>query len=132
MYSLAHRPWHVFCRISLQHRSSLSHRSPRFPQLCYGEPAPVLILSGSPAALTFAVAPRVGLAGWQSATTSIHSWRLTPPDCRVSSAGLGRIQHYSTSGDGKDPPKAQSAEAPSADKPPSGDLKATPSSSSGT
>uniref|UniRef100_A0A3P9LUR1 Proton-coupled zinc antiporter SLC30A9, mitochondrial n=1 Tax=Oryzias latipes TaxID=8090 RepID=A0A3P9LUR1_ORYLA len=101
MYSLAHRPWHVFCRISLQHRSSLSHRSPRIPQLCYG---------------------------WQSAT-SIHSWRLTPPDCRVSSVGLGRIQHYSTSGDGKDPPKAQSAEAPSADKPPSGDLKATPSSS---
>uniref|UniRef100_A0A3P9JEX1 Proton-coupled zinc antiporter SLC30A9, mitochondrial n=1 Tax=Oryzias latipes TaxID=8090 RepID=A0A3P9JEX1_ORYLA len=101
MYSLVHRPWHVFCRISLQHRSSLSHRSPRFPQLCYG---------------------------WQSAT-SIHSWRLTPPDCRVSSVGLGRIQHYSTSGDSKDPPKAQSAEAPSADKPPSGDLKATPSSS---
>uniref|UniRef100_A0A8C7Z5F7 Proton-coupled zinc antiporter SLC30A9, mitochondrial n=1 Tax=Oryzias sinensis TaxID=183150 RepID=A0A8C7Z5F7_9TELE len=31
------------------------------------------------------------------------------------------------SGDSKDPPKAQSAEAPSADKPPSGDLKATPS-----
>ncbi|XP_024139404.1 zinc transporter 9 [Oryzias melastigma] len=100
MYSLAHRPWHVFCRISLQHRSSLSHRSPRFPQLCYG---------------------------WQSA--SIHSSRLSLPDCRVSSVGLGRIQHYSTSGDSKnDPPKAQSAEAPSTDKLSSGDLKATPSS----
>ncbi|RVE67507.1 hypothetical protein OJAV_G00103680 [Oryzias javanicus] len=83
-----------------RHRSSLSHRSPRFPQLCYG---------------------------WQSA--SIHSTRLTLPDCRVSSVGLGRIQHYSTSGDSKnDPPKAQSAEAPSTDKLSSGDLKATPSS----
>ncbi|KAF6726350.1 Zinc transporter 9 [Oryzias melastigma] len=100
MYSLAHRPWHVFCRISLQHRSSLSHRSPRFPQLCYG---------------------------WQSA--SINSSRFSLPDCRVSSVGLGRIQHYSTSGDSKnDPPKAQSAEAPSTDKLSSGDLKATPSS----
>lgn len=67
------------------------------------------------------------LAGWQSA--SIHSSRLSLPDCRVSSVGLGRIQHYSTSGDSKnDPPKAQSAEAPSTDKLSSGDLKATPSS----
>uniref|UniRef100_A0AAQ4QYV4 Proton-coupled zinc antiporter SLC30A9, mitochondrial n=1 Tax=Gasterosteus aculeatus aculeatus TaxID=481459 RepID=A0AAQ4QYV4_GASAC len=35
--SLAHRPWHVFCRVSLQHRAPLSQRSPRFPPLCYGE-----------------------------------------------------------------------------------------------
>ncbi|XP_068451552.1 proton-coupled zinc antiporter SLC30A9, mitochondrial [Clinocottus analis] len=33
---LAHRPWHVFCRVSLQHRAPLSQRCPRFPQLCYG------------------------------------------------------------------------------------------------
>ncbi|XP_043983186.1 zinc transporter 9 [Gambusia affinis] len=30
--SLAHRPWHVFCRVSLQHRSSLSQWSCRFPR----------------------------------------------------------------------------------------------------
>uniref|UniRef100_A0A3B3X946 Proton-coupled zinc antiporter SLC30A9, mitochondrial n=1 Tax=Poecilia mexicana TaxID=48701 RepID=A0A3B3X946_9TELE len=30
--SLAHRPWHVFCRVSLQHRSSLSQWSHRFPR----------------------------------------------------------------------------------------------------
>uniref|UniRef100_A0A8D0DDA8 Proton-coupled zinc antiporter SLC30A9, mitochondrial n=1 Tax=Sander lucioperca TaxID=283035 RepID=A0A8D0DDA8_SANLU len=35
--SLAHRPWHIFCRLSLQHRAPLSQRSPRIPQLCYGE-----------------------------------------------------------------------------------------------
>ncbi|MEQ2194125.1 hypothetical protein XENOCAPTIV_023934 [Xenoophorus captivus] len=27
--SLAHRPWHVFCRVSLQHRSSLYQWFPR-------------------------------------------------------------------------------------------------------
>uniref|UniRef100_A0A3Q4HI09 Proton-coupled zinc antiporter SLC30A9, mitochondrial n=1 Tax=Neolamprologus brichardi TaxID=32507 RepID=A0A3Q4HI09_NEOBR len=32
----AHRPWHVFRRVSLQQRSSLSQRPPRFPQLCHG------------------------------------------------------------------------------------------------
>lgn len=35
--SLANRPWHVFCRVSLQHKAPLTQRSPRFPQLCYGE-----------------------------------------------------------------------------------------------
>ncbi|KAF3694114.1 Zinc transporter 9 [Channa argus] len=34
--SLAHRPWNVFCRVSLQHRASLSQQSPRLSQLCYG------------------------------------------------------------------------------------------------
>uniref|UniRef100_A0A3Q2NSV8 Proton-coupled zinc antiporter SLC30A9, mitochondrial n=1 Tax=Fundulus heteroclitus TaxID=8078 RepID=A0A3Q2NSV8_FUNHE len=30
--SLAHRPWHAFCRVSLPHRSSLYHWSPRVPR----------------------------------------------------------------------------------------------------
>ncbi|XP_054453398.1 proton-coupled zinc antiporter SLC30A9, mitochondrial isoform X1 [Anoplopoma fimbria] len=33
---LAHRPWHVFFRVSLQGRAPFSQRSPRLPQLCTG------------------------------------------------------------------------------------------------
>ena len=33
---LVKRPWYVFCRVSLQHRASLSHRLPRTPQLSGG------------------------------------------------------------------------------------------------
>ncbi|XP_022616121.1 zinc transporter 9 [Seriola dumerili] len=98
--SLAHRPWHVFCRVSLQHRVSLSQRtpSPRFPQLCYG---------------------------WQSG--GIHTLWFSLPDCRVASLGPGKVQFYSTSGNSKDgPPKSASGDAPSAEK--SGAAKATPSS----
>uniref|UniRef100_A0A3B3ZML0 Proton-coupled zinc antiporter SLC30A9, mitochondrial n=1 Tax=Periophthalmus magnuspinnatus TaxID=409849 RepID=A0A3B3ZML0_9GOBI len=80
--SLAHRPWHVFCRVSLHHRSSLSHWSPKVVQSCYG---------------------------WQSG--GIHSWWLSHPDFRVASLGLHKIQYYSTSGTGKDdPPKSASAD----------------------
>ncbi|KAG8003868.1 Zinc transporter 9, partial [Nibea albiflora] len=80
--SLAHRPWHVFCRVSLQHRAPLSQRSPRIPQLCYG---------------------------WQGG--GMHSSWFSLPDCRVASLGLGKVQYYSTSGNSKDdPPKSPSAE----------------------
>lgn len=33
---LVKRPWYVFCRVSLQHRASLSHRLPRTPHLSGG------------------------------------------------------------------------------------------------
>eukprot|EP00064_Thunnus_orientalis_P011952 superscaffoldBa00001778_g11984 len=90
--SLAHRPWHVFCRVSLQRRASLSQRPPRFPQLC----------------------PQL-CHGWQSG--SIHSLWFSLPDCRVASLGLGKVQYYSTSGDSKDgPPKSASGDAPVAEK----------------
>ncbi|XP_051276306.1 zinc transporter 9 isoform X2 [Dicentrarchus labrax] len=96
--SLAHRPWHVFCRVSLQHRSPLSQRSPRFPQLCYG-----------------------------SQSGGIHSLWFSLPDCRVAFLGLGKVQYYSTSGDSKDgPPKSASAEAPSAEGVLSAAVKAAP------
>ncbi|KAK5864535.1 hypothetical protein PBY51_015772 [Eleginops maclovinus] len=84
--SLAHRPWHAFCRASMQHRVPLSQRSPRLPQLCYG---------------------------WQSA--GIHNMWFGLPDCRVASLGLGKVQYYSTSGNSKDdPPKPAPGDAPSA------------------
>ncbi|KAL3044566.1 hypothetical protein OYC64_012955 [Pagothenia borchgrevinki] len=86
--SLAHRPWHAFCRVSMQHRTPLSQRSPRLPQLCHG---------------------------WQSA--GIHSMWFSLPDCRVASLGLGKVQYYSTSGSSKDdPPKPASGDAPSAEQ----------------
>ncbi|CAK6964939.1 zinc transporter 9 [Scomber scombrus] len=86
--SLAHRPWHVICRVSLQRRAPLSQRPPRFPQLCQG---------------------------WQSG--GIHSLWFSLPDCRVASLGLSKVQYYSTSGDNKDgPPKTASDDAPVAEK----------------
>ncbi|XP_076595637.1 proton-coupled zinc antiporter SLC30A9, mitochondrial [Chaetodon auriga] len=102
--SLAHRPWHVFCRVSLQHRAPLSQRSPRFPQLCHG---------------------------WQNG--GIHSLWFSLPDCRVASSGLGKVQYYSTSGNSKDgPPKSASGDAPSAEKVLSAAAKATPASPGST
>uniref|UniRef100_A0A3Q1BTA4 Proton-coupled zinc antiporter SLC30A9, mitochondrial n=1 Tax=Amphiprion ocellaris TaxID=80972 RepID=A0A3Q1BTA4_AMPOC len=102
--SLAHRPWHVFCRVSLQHRAPLSHRSPRVPQLCYG---------------------------WQSG--GVHSLWFSLPDCRVASLGLSKVQYYSTSGSSKDgPPKSPSNDAPTAEKIMSGATKATSASSGST
>ncbi|KAK1904136.1 Zinc transporter 9 [Dissostichus eleginoides] len=86
--SLAHRPWHAFCRVSMQHGAPLSQCSPRLPQLCHG---------------------------WQSA--GIHSMWFSLPDCRVASLGLGKVQYYSTSGSSKDdPPKPASGDAPSAEQ----------------
>ncbi|XP_031159238.1 zinc transporter 9 isoform X2 [Sander lucioperca] len=96
--SLAHRPWHIFCRLSLQHRAPLSQRSPRIPQLCYG------LKSGG-----------------------IHNVWFSLPDCRVASLGLGKVQYYSTSGNSKDgPPKSASGDAPTAEKVLSAAAKATP------
>uniref|UniRef100_A0A672IKP2 Proton-coupled zinc antiporter SLC30A9, mitochondrial n=1 Tax=Salarias fasciatus TaxID=181472 RepID=A0A672IKP2_SALFA len=85
--SLAHRPWHVFCRVSLQHRPPLSQRSPRFSQSY----------------------------GFQSG--GIHCLRFSLPDCRLTSLGLTKVQYYSTSGSSKDePPKSPPGDAPSAEK----------------
>ncbi|XP_078116341.1 proton-coupled zinc antiporter SLC30A9, mitochondrial isoform X2 [Sander vitreus] len=96
--SLAHRPWHIFCRLSLQHRAPLSQRSPRIPQLCYG------LKSGG-----------------------IHNVWFSLPDCRVASLGLGKVQYYSTSGSSKDgSPKSASGDAPTAEKVLSAAAKATP------
>uniref|UniRef100_A0A669DJ88 Proton-coupled zinc antiporter SLC30A9, mitochondrial n=1 Tax=Oreochromis niloticus TaxID=8128 RepID=A0A669DJ88_ORENI len=100
----AQRPWHVFRRVSLQHRSSLSQRPPRFPQLCHG---------------------------WQSG--GLHSLWFSLPDCRVVSLGLGKVQYYSTSDTSKDgPPKPPSGDAPSAAKVVSGAAQATPESPGAT
>ncbi|XP_032383939.1 proton-coupled zinc antiporter SLC30A9, mitochondrial isoform X2 [Etheostoma spectabile] len=96
--SLAHRPWHIFCRLSFQHRAPLSQRSPRIPQLYYG-------------------LKRGG----------IHNVCFSLPDCRVASLGLGKVQYYSTSGNSKDgPPKSASGDAPTAEKVLSAAAKATP------
>ncbi|XP_034399814.1 zinc transporter 9 [Cyclopterus lumpus] len=102
--SLAHRPWHVFCRVSLQHRAHLSQRCPRFPLLC---------------------------SGWQSG--GMHNVWFSLPDCRVASLGLGKVQYYSTSGNSDDgPPKSASGEAPSAESVLSAAVKATPAPSGPT
>lgn len=96
----AHRPWHVFRRVSMQHRSSLWQRLPRFPQLCHV---------------------------WQSG--GIHSLWFSLPDCRVASLGLGKVQYYSTSDSSKDgPPKPPSGAAPSTAKLVSGATQVTPDS----
>uniref|UniRef100_A0A1A8NNM5 Proton-coupled zinc antiporter SLC30A9, mitochondrial n=1 Tax=Nothobranchius rachovii TaxID=451742 RepID=A0A1A8NNM5_9TELE len=85
--SLAHRPWHVFCRVSLQHKSSLPKRSFRFPQLRYG---------------------------WQNGC--LHSIWFSLPDSRVASLGLGKVQYYS-SGNGKDgSPKSAPGDASRTEK----------------
>lgn len=77
--SLAHRPWHVFFRISLNHRASLSQWAPRFNNSSHG---------------------------WQSG--AIHSWWHCHPEFRVATLGLNKIQYYSTSGTSKDdPPKSE-------------------------
>lgn len=66
--------------------------------------------------------------GWQSG--GIHSWWISLPECRVASQGLGKIQYYSTSGNGKDgPPKLSPGDAPSAESVLSAAAKATAASS---
>lgn len=153
--SLAHRPWHVFCRVSLQHRAPLSQRSSRVPQLRYGEESLREVLLGVSYSnifytewlllLWFLLNGSVGLmcstteetsychsfccTGWQSG--GIHSLWCSLPDCRVASLGLGKVQYYSTSGNSKDgPPKSASGDAPSAEKVLAAAAKATAASSS--
>uniref|UniRef100_A0A8C5HCC5 Proton-coupled zinc antiporter SLC30A9, mitochondrial n=1 Tax=Gouania willdenowi TaxID=441366 RepID=A0A8C5HCC5_GOUWI len=96
--SLAHRPWHAFCRVSLQRRPPLSHRSPRFSQLCHG---------------------------WQS--EGIHNLWFSVSDFRVASLGSTKVQHFSTSGDSKDerpkPPSGESTAEKVAAKPLKGILQ---------
>ncbi|XP_030595221.1 proton-coupled zinc antiporter SLC30A9, mitochondrial [Archocentrus centrarchus] len=100
----AHRPWHVFRRVSMQHRSSLSQRLSRFPQLCHV---------------------------WQSG--GMHSLWFSLPDCRVASLGLGKVQYYSTSDSSKDdPPKPPSGAAPTTAKLVSGATQVTPDSPGAT
>ncbi|XP_030223271.1 proton-coupled zinc antiporter SLC30A9, mitochondrial isoform X1 [Gadus morhua] len=84
---LVKRPWYVFCRVSLQHRASLSHRLPRTPQL----------------------------SGWQGGGLPNVWFRL--PAWRVASPCLGQLHYYCTSGDSKDgPPKPVSVNVPSTEK----------------
>lgn len=129
----AHRPWHVFRRVSLQQRSSLSQRPPRFPQLYHGEQTFTLRSSvhSLKAWCLFERAWKGKLwlccTGWQSG--GLHSLWFSLPDCRVVSLGLGKVQYYSTSDTGKDgPPKPPSGDAPSAAKVVSGAAQATPES----
>lgn len=125
--SLAHRPWHVFCRVSLQHRAPLSQRSPRIPQLCYGEETVCHTTQHHVAHTLFCSYGSAVSSGWQSG--GMHSSWFSLPDCRVASLGLGKVQYYSTSGNSKDgPPKPPSANAPSAEKVLSAAVKATPAS----
>lgn len=71
----------MFFRVSLNHRASLSQWTPRFNHSSYGWP------SGG-----------------------VHSW-FCPPNSRVASLGLNKVQYYSTSGTSKDgPPKSASRE----------------------
>lgn len=49
---LASRPWHTLCRVSLQHKTSLSQRPSRIPQLCHGE-CPSVIVRGEHQWLSF-------------------------------------------------------------------------------
>lgn len=74
---LVQRPWFVFCKVSLQHRASLSHRFPRTTQL----------------------------SGWQGSGRH-NVWYSLPPGRAVASPGSGQLQYYCTSGGSKDePPK---------------------------
>lgn len=131
--SLAHKPWQVFCRVSLQHRSSLSHRSFRFPQLCHGELAPREAL---PANLCSDLTLNLALY-WRRAVTTlcrtgcqsggIHSFWFSLPDARVASLGLGKVQYYSSSDNNKDgPPKSAPGRATPSEKVVSGAAKVTP------
>ncbi|XP_062332390.1 proton-coupled zinc antiporter SLC30A9, mitochondrial isoform X1 [Osmerus eperlanus] len=81
---LSQRPWQVFCRVYLHHRSPLSQRPPWVARPCYG---------------------------WQNG--GIHSLWLSLPDYRVASLTLGHVQYYSTSGSSKDgPPSPPGPDSP--------------------
>lgn len=117
--SLAHRPWQVLCRVSLQHRSPLPQRSFRFPQPCHGELAPRGALPAN-----LCSDPTLNL-GWPVTTLcctgcqsgGIHSFWFSLPDARVASLGLGKVQYYSSSDNNKDgPPKSAPGRAPSSEK----------------
>lgn len=119
--SLANRPWHVFCRVHLQHKAPLAHRSPRCPQLCNGEDSRnfraialelfcwfTMMCERRNNYLTFCC------TGWQAG--GFHSWCISLPECRVASRGLGKVQYYSTSGNDKDGPSKPSSDAPTAEQ----------------
>ncbi|KAG7273230.1 hypothetical protein CRUP_031537 [Coryphaenoides rupestris] len=84
---LVRGPWCVFCRVSLQHRASLSHRFPRTPQL----------------------------SGWQG--SGQHNVWFSLPLSRAAAPGAGQLQYYSTSGSSEDePPKQVQGNVPDAEK----------------
>ncbi|XP_068596081.1 proton-coupled zinc antiporter SLC30A9, mitochondrial [Brachionichthys hirsutus] len=83
--SLVHRPWHVFCRVSLHPKAQLSHGTPTSPLLCHG---------------------------WRS--RGMHGWRFGLPECRGASGGLCKVQRYSTGSNKDGPSKATSGDAQSA------------------
>lgn len=128
--SLAHRPWHVFCRVSFQPRVCLSQRSPRFPQLCHGDYFHLCFIAVVFSSLILIddidYYHTLCCAGWQSG--GIRGLWLSLPDCRVTSLGLGKVHYYSTSGDSKDgPPKSPSSDQ-SPEKAVSDAAKASPAS----
>lgn len=114
---LASRPWHVLCRVSLQHKAPLSQRSPRIPQLCHGEVRNVIFRKQQRWRLfgEGIDCHPLCFVGWQSG--SIHSWWTGLPECRVASSALGKFQYYSTSGNDKDvPPQPPPGGPPSAEQ----------------
>ncbi|CAB1439411.1 unnamed protein product [Pleuronectes platessa] len=112
--SLAHRPWPVFCRVTLQHLASVSPRSPGFPLLCSG-------VEKAHSHHTLCC------TGWQS--RSIHSLWFGLPDGRIATLGVGKVQYYSSSGDSKDgPPKVPSGDAASTETTSPGSAKVPPPS----
>ncbi|XP_066506055.1 proton-coupled zinc antiporter SLC30A9, mitochondrial [Hoplias malabaricus] len=74
--SLGHRPWQVFCRVSMQQRAHLSQLRPRIIRPCYG---------------------------WQSGG-KVHSLWFSFPDYRGASLAWAQLQYYSTAGSSKDGP----------------------------
>ena len=126
---LSQRPWQVFCRVYLHHRSNLSQRPPWVARPCYGESCTLkaqfwlvvfeilfLVLATS---CVKNVIWRIqhdhnpdAFVGWQNG--GIHSLWLSLPDYRVASLTLGHVQYYSTSGSSKDEPPSP----PGPDSPP--------------
>ncbi|XP_064200341.1 proton-coupled zinc antiporter SLC30A9, mitochondrial isoform X1 [Anguilla rostrata] len=71
---LAQRPWHVFCRVYLRQRASLSQRAPRVGRPCQG---------------------------WQNAG-GVHSLWFSLHDSHVAALAVGQNQYYSTTSGSKD------------------------------
>ena len=126
---LSQRPWQVFCRVYLHHRSPLSQRPPWVARPCYGESCTLktilvggvwdLVLGASHIKCVKNVIWRRqhdhnpdAFVGWQNG--GIHSLWLSLPDYRVASLTLGHVQYYSTSGSSKDGPPSP----PGPDSPP--------------
>lgn len=100
---LAGRPWHVLCRVSLQHKAPLSQRTPRLPQLCHGE---------SPNAVVIAT---------DSCSRTVNPHSLPPHVCSLHCAEGGLIVTHCVSQDGRPEVYTAGGSAPqSAVSPPRG------------